>query len=304
MKLSWGGGNIGLERVLSYTVLPNVILTVRTEWECTAPAKDIRTRRCCVCVCWCHLFTPPSSKSLSSSFSSDNFFWNFLHYTDTDANKPCVIVFISTKAFFITLSVHDFQPPPPSRFVSSPPARVVTSPSLGCVNTEALMIEHIPITHDQPMTVTGTIVSPIHASVMITVTDVIAPARALALSPRLHKHLSLTCRGAADAHSSMSGARDYTGNEVYASIIILVIRQHLLADGVTQRRTVSLHSQAEKSVGVHPVEVPASKTRNQHQVIFTDVAVLAPSSLNFSPPQSRIPWKKARQLYILTSVGI
>lgn len=194
--------------------------------------------------------------------------------------------------------------PPPSRFVSSPPARVVTSPSLGCVNTEALMIEHIPITHDQPMTVTGTIVSPIHASVMITVTDVIAPARALALLPRLHKHLSLTCRGAADAHSSMSGARDYTGNEVYASIIILVIRQHLLADGVTQRRTVSLHSQAEKSVGVHPVEVPASKTRNQHQVIFTDVAVLAPSSLNFSPPQSRIPWKKARQLYILTSVGI
>ena len=110
-------------------------------------------------------------------------------------------------------------------------ARVVTSPSLGCVNTEALMIKHIPITHDQPTTVTGTIVSPIHASVMITVTDVIAPARALALSPRLHKHLSLTCRGAADAHSSMSGARDYTGNEVYASIIILVIRQHLLADG-------------------------------------------------------------------------
>lgn len=38
------------------------------------------------------------------------------------------------------------------------------------------MIEHIPITHDQPMTVTGTIVGPIHASVMITVTDVTAPA--------------------------------------------------------------------------------------------------------------------------------
>lgn len=31
MKLSRGGGNIGLERVLSYTVLPNVILTVITE---------------------------------------------------------------------------------------------------------------------------------------------------------------------------------------------------------------------------------------------------------------------------------
>lgn len=177
-----------------------------------------------------------------------------------------------------------------AQYALVPVAPVVTTPSVGCVNTEALMIKpskHILITHDQLMMVTGnrefnSCISHDHSDRLL--------CSCVCLSPWLHKHLSLTCRSPPTHAAPWAAQTDYIENEVYIAIIILVIGQQLpAAAGSLPSDSNPRISRIGKDLpcwNILEQKMKSSPALADHEInktcviFFTAVAHLAPYSLN------------------------